>query len=225
VTGAPVEAPVAARRRRLSRGCGCLLGGVAILLVALIVLATQALASPDLGPAPGGADDGATQTAIAVRLGSMLVTQLAAGEHGYVDLSEHDLTVLVRENNPDPSRFQSPEIRVRDTLVVIDAHTPVGPFTIVAVAKLALARTADANGPRVSGTFQATQVGNLGLPGQVTQALQDHVQQAFNLQDLLSASPVLSLARSALECVRVGGGVVRLGFHRPGGAEDPAACG
>lgn len=219
-----VEAPVRARRR-LGRGCGCLLAGIAVLLIALIVLATQALASPDLGPAPGGSDDGGTETAIAAHLGAELVTQLVAGQHGHVDLSEHDLTVLVRENNPDTARFQSPEVRVRSAQVVIDARTPVGPFTVVAVAKMALARTQDSGGPRVSGTFEAVQVGNLGLPGQVTSALQDHVQQAFDLQDLLSASPVLSLARSALECVRVGDGVVRLGFHRPGAVEDGAACG
>lgn len=196
-----------------------------MLLIVLIVLATQALASPDLGPVPGGSDDGSTETAIAVHLGATLVTQLAALEHGHVDLSEHDLTVLVRENNPDTTRFQNPEVRVRGAQVVIDARTPVGPFTLVAVAKMALARTQDSGGPRVSGTFEAVQVGNLGLPGQVTSALQDHVQQAFDLQDLLSASPVLSLARSALECVRVGDGVVRLGFHRPGAVADTAACG
>ena len=40
----------------------------------------------------------------------------------------------------------------------------------------------------------------------------------------ISASPVLSLARQALECVQVANGVVRLGFHRPGAAEDPQAC-
>jgi len=218
-----VEAP-AAPRRRLSRGCGCALAAAALLAVVLVVLATQALASPDLGPAPGGADDGADQTAIAIRLGGSLATQLLAGEHGHVDLSEHDLTVLVREHDPDAQRFQSPEVRVRGSQVVIDARTPFGPFTVTAVARMALARIVDANGPRVAGTFQATQVGNLGLPDQVTSALQDRVQQAFNLQDLLSASPVLSVARQALECVRVGDGVVRLGFHRPGSAEDPQAC-
>jgi hypothetical protein len=218
------EAPPRARRR-LSRGCGCALVAVAVLVILLVVLATQALASPDLGPPPGGSDDGADQTAIAVRLGSSLATQLLAGEHGHVDLSEHDLTVLVREHDPDPQRFQSPEVRVRGSQVVIDAHTPFGPFTVVAVARMALARLVDASGPRVAATFQATQVGNLGLPDQVTSALQDRVQQAFNLQDLLSASPVLSLARQALECVRVSDGLVRLGFHRPGAAEDPQACG
>jgi hypothetical protein len=109
--------------------------------------------------------------------------------------------------------------------VVIDAHTPVGPFTVVAVARMTLTRTEDANGPRATASFRSLQVGNLGLPDQVTQVLQDRVQQAFNLQDLLSASPILSLARSSLECVRVGSGTVRLGFHRPGVATDPQACG
>jgi hypothetical protein len=219
-----VEPPLRPRRR-IGRGCGCLLAGLAVLLVALIVLATQALASPDLGPAPGGADDGDSDVAIAAHLGGELAAALIAGEHGHVDLSERDLTVLVRQHNPDTGRFQNPDVRVRDGLVVIDAHTPAGPFTVVAVARMALSRTRDANGPRVTGTFRAVQVGNLGLPDQVTSALQDHVQQAFNLQDLLSAGPVLSLARSALECVRVGDGVVRFGFHRPGAPEDLAACG
>jgi hypothetical protein len=194
-------------------------------LIVLVVLATQALASPDLGAPPGGTDDGQTQTAIAIHLGTGLATRLLAESHGTIDLSEQDLTVVIRENNPDTGRFRDPSARVRDGLVVIDAHTPVGPFTVVAVARLALARTQDASGPRVSATFQAVQVGNLGLPDQVTHALQDHVQRAFNLQDLLSSSPVLSLARSALECVRVVGGAVRLGFHRPGVAENPQGCG
>jgi len=219
-----VDPPVLTRRR-ISRGCGCLLAGAAVVAVLLVVLAVQAFASPDLGPPPGGADDGETQLAIAARLGGSLAGQLIAGEHGHVDLSEHDLTVLVREHDPEPARFQSPDVRIRDTLVVIDARTPLGPFSFVAVARMSLARTEDAGGPRVSATFTSTQVGNLGLPDQVTSALQDHVQQAFNLQDLMSADPVLNLARSALECVRVGGGVVRLGFHRPGAAEDPGACG
>jgi hypothetical protein len=220
-----VLARPASPRRRLSRNCGCFFVGLAALLVLLIVLASQALASPDLGPAPAGANDGDTQLAIAAHLGGVLATELLAGQHGTVDLSEHDLSVLVRENNPDTGRFQSPSVRVRADQVVIDAHTPVGPFTVVAVAKMALAKTEDANGPRVAATFKQVQVGNLGLPDQVTQALQSRVQQAFNLQDLLSASPILSLARSALECVRVGGGVVRLGFHRPGVAENLQSCG
>ena len=213
------------KRRRIGRGCGCLLAGVAVLVIVAVVLAVQAFASPDLGPPPGGADDGETQLAIAARLGGSLAGQLLAGEHGHVDLSEHDLTVLVREHDPEPTRFQSPDVRVRGNLVVIAARTPLGPFSFVAVARMALARSEDAGGPRVSATFTSTQVGNLGLPDQVTSALQDHVQQAFDLQDLLSADPVLSLARQALECVRVGDGVVRLGFHRPGAAEDTAACG
>jgi hypothetical protein len=133
--------------------------------------------------------------------------------------------VLVREHNPGPERFQSPDVRVRGGLVVIDARTPIGPFTVTAVAKLALSRTEDSGGPRVSANFDAVQVGNLGLPGAVTSALQDRVQAAFDLQNLLSSSPELSLARQALECVRVGDGVVRLGFHRPGSAEQASACG
>jgi hypothetical protein len=215
----------ATRRRRLSRGCGCLLGGIGVLLIVLIVLTTQVLASPDLGPTPGGANDGDTQLAIAAHLGTGLAGQMALSPHGTVDLSERDLTVLVRENNPDAGRFQQPGVRVRDGLVVIDAHTPVGPFTVVAVARMALGRAQDANGPRVTANFRQVQVGNLGLPDQVTQALQSRVQQAFNLQDLLAASPILSLARSSLECVRVSGGTVRLGFHRPGAAGDAQACG
>jgi len=201
------------------------LGAAAVVLVLLVVLTVQAFAGPDLGPAPGGVDDGENQTSIAVHLGGVLVTELLTAPHAHVDVSEHDLTVVVRQNNPDPARFQDPEVRIRDGLVVIDARTPVGPFTVTAVARMALSRSEDATGPRVSGTFKAVQVGNLGLPDQVTAALQDHVQQAFDLQDLLSASPELSLARSALECVRVVDGVVRLGFHRLGALEDTASCG
>jgi hypothetical protein len=216
----------ARERRRLCRGCGCLLVVVVGAVVVALIAGAQALAAPDLGPAPGGRDDGNSQIAIAARLGTALGTELLTNPsgHGVVELSEHDLTVLVRQNNPDTGRFRNPSARVRDDLVVVDAQAPAGPFTVTAVARLALSRTTDTGDPRVTGTFRSVQVGNLGLPDAVAHALQDHVQRAFNLQDLLAANPILSAARSALECVRVGGGVVRMGFHRPDVAENAATC-
>lgn len=204
-------------RPRRRRGClWAVLVLVALLLALGGVLSTLALSAPDLGAAPGGSDDGDSQDAIVTSMAASLTAQLVAGPHGVITLSEHDLTVLIRDNNPDPGRFQDPSARVRDGLVVIDAHTPVGPFNVVAVARLALSRTAGSDGlPQVTATFTAVQVGGLGLPGFAAKALQDRVQQAFDLQDVLSSNSVLHAARADLDCVAVTSAGVRIGFHRP----------
>lgn len=214
-----------ARRRR--RGClWALLAVAAALLVVGGVLAALALSSPDLGDAPGGADDGDSQEAIAAKLGGSLAAQLLQRDHAVVTLSERDITVLVGENNPNPDRFRDPQARIRDGLVVIDAHTPVGPFTVDAVAKLALSRTVGSDGlPQVSASFKAVQVGGLGLPDFAAQALQNRIQQAFDLQDVLSSNDILRLARRELDCVAVSPDGVRLGFHRPGAPEAAGDCG
>jgi hypothetical protein len=216
-----------AEPRPRRRGCIWVLLLAAVPLVAVVVLAAIALAAPDLGPAPGGSNDGDTQDAIVAAMATSLGEQLLLRQHGVITLSEHDLTVLVRENNPDPSRFQNPEARIRRGLVVIDAHTKVGPFTVDAVGKLSLSRTvgADSEPPRVTATFEAVEVGGLGLPDFAAKAVQDRIQQAFDLQDVLASNQYLSLARSNLDCVLVASDGVRLGFHRPGSAADPAGCG
>jgi hypothetical protein len=212
-------------RRRIGRACGCLLAIVAVVLVLGGVVVTQALATPALGASPGGADDGSSQNAIAATLGGKLAAQFLLSQHGRVEVSEHDLTVLIREHNPNPARLQDPEIRVHDALLAVDAHTPIGPFTVWAIARLALVRTIDSGGiPQISAGFHDIQVGNLGLPDVVTHAIQDRVQQAFDLQDLLGSDPTLKAARQYLECVKVTANVVRIGFHRPDATTDAGAC-
>jgi hypothetical protein len=213
-------------RSRLGRGCLVLVVIVVALLVAGGVLSAMALSTPDLGAPPGGRDDGDSEPAIAAAIAARLGPQLIAHEHGVVALSEHDLTVLVRENNPQPDRFRDPQARLRDGLVVIDARTPVGPFTVDAVGRLALRLSSGSDGlPRVAAQFRAVQVGSLGLPDFAAQAVQDRIQQAFDLQDVLSSNEFLRLARSSLDCVAVAGDGVRLGFHRPGAAQAPGDCG
>jgi len=213
-----------ARRRR--RGCFWALLVTAVLVAVLGVLAFIALDTPDLGAAPGGVDNGDTQAQIVARMATSLGAQLLLQPHGVITLSEHDLTVLVTENNPNPARFLDPQARIRDGLVVIDARTKLGPFTVDAVARLALSRTVGADSlPEVTATFEAVQVGGLGLPDFAARAVQNRVQQAFDLQDVLSRDPYLRAVRSALDCVRVAADGVRLGFHRPGSGVAPADCG
>jgi hypothetical protein len=208
-----------------SRGCLVLAAVAAALAVLTGVLATMALSTPDLGVLPAGSNDGPTELAIAATLATELAAGLAAGPHTVLRISEHDLTVLVRENNPNPSRFEDPHARIRDGLVVIDAHTRVGPFTVDAVARLALVLLTGSDGlPRVGAEFRAVQVGGLGLPDFAARAVQDRIQQAFDLQDLLASNPVLRLARRSLDCVGVGDDGVRLGFHRVGVAAAPGDC-
>jgi hypothetical protein len=197
-----------------------------VLLIAGGVLSAVALSTPDLGAPPGGRDDGGSEAAIATAVAANLAAQLVVRTHAVVTLSEHDLTVLVRENNPNPERVVDPQARVRDGLVVIDARTPFGPFTVDAVVRVALLLSTGADGlPKVAAEFRAVQLGGLGLPGFAARALQDRIQQTFDLQDLLSSNQALRLARSSLDCVGIGGGVVRLGFHRPGLAQAPGDCG
>jgi hypothetical protein len=216
----------AASPARLSRGCLILLIVIGVLLAGGAVLGALALSTPDLGALPGGVDDGETQQAVAAAVAARLAAQLAAGQHAVIQLSEHDLTVLIRDNNPNPARFRDPQARIRDGLVVVDAHTPVGPFTVDAVARLALVLSTGSDGlPRVGAEFRAVQVGSLGLPDFAARAVQNRIQEAFDLQDLLAANDVLRLARRSLDCVSVSGDAVRLGFHRPGVAQDAGDCG
>jgi hypothetical protein len=213
-----------ARRRR--RGCFWALLVTAVLVAVLGVLAVIALDTPDLGASPGGVDDGDTQAQIVARMATSLGAQLLLQPRGVITLSEHDLTVLVTENNPNPARFQDPHARIRNGLVVIDARTKVGLFTVDAVARLALSRTVGLDSlPQVTATFEAVQIGGLGLPDFAARAVQDRVQQAFDLQDVLSRDPYLRAVRSALDCVLVAADGVRLGFHRPGSGGAPADCG
>src|SRR5579864_5312007 len=211
---------------RRSRGCLILAAVAAALAVLTGVLAAMALSTPDLGALPAGSNDGDSERAIAATLATELAAGLVAGPHTVVRLSEHDLTVLVRDNNPNPARFQDAQARIRDGLVVVDAHTPVGPFTVDAVARLALVLSTGSDGlPRIGAEFRAVQVGGLGLPDFAARAVQDRIQQAFDLQDLLASNSVLRLARSSLDCVGIGDDGVRLGFHRLGVAASPGDCG
>jgi hypothetical protein len=219
----PGPEPPPSRPRR--RGCIWALALAGVLVAVTGVLGAMALAKPDLGPPPAGRNDGDTQAAIVTSLATSLGAQLLIQSHGVIALSEHDLTVLVRENNPSPTRFQNPNARIRNGLVVIDARTVVGPFTVQAVARMGLSRTVGADElPQVSAAFTSLQVGGLGLPDFAARALQDRVQQAFDLQDVLGTNPYLRLARSSLDCVAVSSGEVRLGFHRPGASTDAATC-
>jgi hypothetical protein len=216
----------APRPRSRRRGCIWALAALFVLAVVLGVLGAAALAAPDLGPAPGGRNNGDTEAAIAANLGAQLAAQLALQEHAVITLSEHDLTVLVRQNNPNPSRFQDPNARIRDGVVVIDTRTAVGPVTVDVVARLSLRRTtAGDSTPQVTATFTSVQVGGLGLPDFVARSVQDRVQQAFDLEDVLASNSVLDLARHDLDCVLVTAVGVRLGFHRPGSPADPSSCG
>jgi hypothetical protein len=210
----------------VSRGCLVLLVPLVLLVALGGVLSAMALSTPDLGAPPGGRDDGGSEAAIATTVAADLAAQLALRSHAVVSLSEQDLTVLVRENNPNRQRVVDPQARVRDDLVVIDAHTPFGPFTVDAVVKVALVLGTGVDGlPKVAAEFRAVQLGGLGLPDFAARALQDRIQQAFDLQDLLSSNQALRLARRSLDCVAVGAGEVRLGFHRPGVAQAPGDCG
>ena len=211
-------------KRRLGRGCGCLFAVALVLVIVTGVVASRALAGPDLGPPPSGPDNGDTQQQIAAHLAGELVTGLVVEPHKVVTLSEHDLTVLIRENNPDPAHFRDPEARVRDGLVVVDAQVSAGPLTVTGVGRVALVLSIVGDqDPTIAARLRGIDVGALGLPGFVVSGLEDRVRSSADMDNLLD-DPKMKPLRSALECVSVSSEGVRLGFHRPGTERDTSSC-
>jgi hypothetical protein len=220
---------VTPRSARHSRQAGlvrtCCLGF--ILLLALIGAAAyfgdRALAAPDLGAAPAGADDGEDQRQIALTLGMHLAQQLVAGPHGVVLLSEHDITVLIRAHNPHPEQYSNLAARVRERQLVVSADDHFGPVNLTPVLHLALAL----QGTSVSAIalhVLRVDVGQLPLPGFIADRVEGSVPESISIPSLFGAAPVLSALSDDIECVAVAANGVLIGVHRPGVGPEPATC-
>ncbi|MHB8718838.1 MAG: hypothetical protein ACYDAC_08105 [Candidatus Dormibacteria bacterium] len=210
--------------RGLLRGC-CLL--VLLLVVALVAAgftATRALAAPDLGPDPGGTSHGSTEALIAAALAGSAATQLAAGPHAVVTLSEIDLTVLARARNPDPARLRNPQARIRNGRVVLSATTDVGPFAATLVVDVTLSFTTVDGQVQVTATPTSYAIGQLGIPAFVATRAAPNTASTLNLTQLFTGNPPLQALAQSMECVAVQSDGVHVGFHRPGVAPDATRC-
>ena len=208
----------------LVRGCCLPVLVLAALLVVSIVAGSRALAAPDLGAPPGGTAHGSSEAVIAAALGGQAATQLVAGDHAVVSLSERDLTVIATARNPSPARFRNPQARIRNDNVVVSADTSVGPFGVTAVATFQLLFS------NASGTTQITahavdySVGQLGIPGFIGDRLDPRGSASLNLTALFASNPALELLSQAMDCVAVHADGVHIGFHRPGVTPSTAPC-
>lgn len=198
--------------------------GLGVAVVGAAGTWVAAASTPDLGPAPGGPGDGDSVFAIATGLATRLRPELARSPHATVGLSERDLTVIAREENPQPQRFRDPEVRVRDGLLVVDARTDVGPVAVVAVGRFRVQLVTGGDGsPDIGLSLTSVQAGRLPLPGFVGRLVQDRLERALGFGGILGATP-LAVFRPELDCVAVVPGALVLGFHRPGAAADPRGC-
>ncbi|TMC50764.1 MAG: hypothetical protein E6J14_04185 [Chloroflexi bacterium] len=199
---------------------------LAAAITAVAVYGVRALVTPDLGGPPRGPDDGDTEMAVAAALGPRLAAGLAAAPHAAITLSEHDMTVVLRAENPDRQRLRDPEARVRAGLLVVDGRTTAGPFTVVAIGRMAVRLTTDPGGPpRLSVEVRSVDVGEVALPSFARDAIARRLAAgSVNLQDVLSANPILAGLSIYLECVRVGQTGMTFGFHRPDTRANADGC-
>jgi hypothetical protein len=206
---------------------GCCLG--LILLAALVIFSAvegyRALAAPDLGSPPAGPSHGDSLVVMAAALGGNAATQLIAGEHAVIVLSEQDLTTIAVARNPSPDRFRSPEVRVRGGLLVVSAQSSLGPFGVTPVVRMRVDFSSSSGRPQVSATSTDYAVGQLGIPQWLGDRLDPRASATFNLSSLFAANPALQLLSEALECVNVQSDGVHVGFHRPGVSADATRCG
>jgi hypothetical protein len=193
-----------------------LLGTLALLASCAAIGYLRVTALPDLGAPPRGPSAGTTQIEVAASLGTQLVKSLITAEHAKVSLSEQDLTVVVTANNPDPRRFASPSVRVRDGLVVVAADTDFGPLSVTGVGRVALVLTGGSDGlPDIAVEVREIDAGELTLPGFARDDIAHRMQQSLTMRHLFGANPTLSRLRPYLECVGVSAVAVVLGFRRP----------
>jgi hypothetical protein len=206
---------------------GCCLGLILLVVLAVfgLVEGFRALAAPDLGSPPGGTAHGNTVTVIAATLAGDAGTQLVAGQHAVVTLSERDLTVIAVARNPSPDKFRNPQARTRGGLVVVSAQSSVGPFGVTPVVRFTLTFSDTGGAPQITAQAVDYAVGQLGLPGWIGDRLDPRGSATLNLATLFAADPALQKLSETMECVSVQSDGVHVAFHRPDVVADPTRCG
>lgn len=205
------------------RGCCLLIALAVVLLGVLAFVAVRALAAPDLGPPPQGPDHGDGETAIAISLGSQVVTQLLTQPHAVVTLSEHDLTVLATAHLP--SGWSNVTARSRDHLVVLSGQHAFGPVAVSPVTHVSVSLDVTKSPPSLKSNVVQLDIGQLGTPGFIRDRIFGSFGSSIDLNRIFSGSPALQALRANLECVAVAPDGLRVGVHRPGTQTDTAVCG
>ncbi len=211
--------------RGIVRGCCAGLILLIILVAASAFLADRALAAPVLGAPPSGPSHGDNEVAIAVSLATAMGAQLLAGSHGVVVLSEQDLTVLADANNPQPARYRDLQVRVRNGLLVASAQISFGPFNPTAVVHVSLSLQPGPTGAVIAAQVPEIDIGLLGVPSFLGDALVKEIDSALSLDKLFSVDPRLNALRADIECVAVLPGGVAVGVHDPGVPNVASSCG
>ncbi|MGH7721437.1 MAG: hypothetical protein ACRENL_01205 [Candidatus Dormibacteria bacterium] len=209
----------------LIRGCCFPLILLVVLVAATVLVGQRALAAPDLGAPPGGTAHGTTEAVIAAALAGDAATQLIAGDHALVKLSERDLTVIANARNPSPDRYRNPQARVRNGYVVVSADSSLGPFGVTEVARFALLFSNTSGSAQVTTHVVDYAVGQLGVPGFIGDRVDPRGSATINLSALFASNPALEALLQTLDCVAVHDDGVRVGFHRPGVSADASRCG
>ena len=216
--------PGRARQRGGVLGCAFLLLAIG-LIGAGAVLGNRTVAPPVLGAAPAGPGHGATDLEIGAALAPRLVQALVLHPHAMVVLSEQDLTVLARTHNPNPDRYRSPEVRVREGRLVVSALTSVAGQTVTGVARLEVAlQPSDGAAPGISTHLAEVDVGQVPIPEWARGLLNLPDDRAVDPATILQTNPTLRRLAVYLDCVAAAPDGLRMGFHRPGAAADPAGC-
>jgi hypothetical protein len=151
--------------------------------------------------------------------------QLVAGAHGVVVLSEQDLTVLADANNPQPSRYRDLQVRVREGLLVASAQISFGPFNPTAVVHVSLSLQPGPTGPVIAAQVPEIDIGLLGVPSFLGDALVREIDSALSLDKLFSVDPRLTALRGDIECVAVVPAGVAVGVHDPAVPTVASSCG
>jgi len=208
----------------LARGC-CLAVLVPLALVALLAWSVdRALAAPDLGAGPRGPDHGESQTAIAAVFAQPLAAQLAAHPHGVITLSEHDLTVIANEHNPNRESYHHLTVRIRDDLLVLSADVAVGPLTVRAVAHVGVAVEQRGAQTVIATSLRELDAGQLTLPGWFRDRYRAQVSRSMSISSLFGVGTVLRGFAGDMDCVGPSAAGLRISLHRPGDAAQPDAC-
>jgi hypothetical protein len=210
--------------RGVVRGC-CL--GVVLLLVVLgggVFVMLRATAAPDLGAAPGGANDGDSEVAVAIALGAQAGVQLATSPHAVVTVSEHDLTVVAAAQNPHPETYRGIEVRSRNGMLAVSALRSFGPLTTTVVGYLSAGLDASQSPPQLVVNVTRIDVGALSLPGWLQDRLLGNYSPSITLNQLFDSSAALHALKDNMECVSAVTGGLRVGLHRPGTTPDTGVC-
>lgn len=222
------------RRRRRPGEAGLIRGCLGLLLLLALLgssgttyVLIRATTAPDLGAAPLGTNHGDTEAAIAAYTVTTLASLLLPGHpHQAVRLSEHDMTVEIAAHLPPTDELRDPQARIRDGRLLVSGQTSLGPIGVVGVGRLGLHLTLGPDGlPDIAADIQEIDAGSLTLPAPVRNAIADRIDRAFDLNDLLVASPELTALRGELECVTVQADAVVIGFHAVDAGPDRATCG